>query len=837
MKKCVLLFSAFVGIILVLLFLIPFLFKGDILQLVETHISRHIKAELKIGDMSLSMFRSFPDLNVTLEEVSLIGRERFSGDTLLNIPRIEASVNLKSLLSGKEVVVNRFLLKDCRLNLITDTAGYKNWDVLIQDNTGTSASGVFVPAEEKGPAGKSLQLSDIRIENLFVNDLDYQNSTYFHMEHLDLKLKGNFSERSTLADLSLSVKDISLRHRNSVWLNKVGLDWRAIIKADLQDLVFEIEKNDLTMNDLKLNLTGNLVVFPDKYRMDLQLDSPETQFESLLALVPKAFRECIQDLKTNGDFKLNATVKGDYYTGHWPAFQVNLQVNGAMIQYPGLPESVQNINMDLNMTHPGGPVDSMQINLKKMSFAIADNPFNLFLYIRNPHDPQLNGGAVGTLNFANLKKALPLKEVRLEGVVNTDVTFKGMYKDIENEQYEKFVAKGNLDFKDILFVNSMFPEGFSIPRGQILITPASLKLNQFQANVFSSDFVLQGDLSGYLPYVFKNGILKGDFSLNSTKVNLNEFIIAQMQTARKDTVSMASRTSQRGTPVTEGALEIPENIDIHFTTQIHTLLFDRLTVKNVKGRVGLANAVATLKNLSMDMLDGNMVMNGWYNTRDPRTPEVDFNLQVNHFDIHEAYEAFTFIRQSIPIAMNCNGRISASMKFSSQLDQAMSPVMTTANGSGYVESQGILLKDNPAMNQLASVLKNEELSRLSISHLKIDFKLENGNIKVEPFKTTFAGNPVTIYGTQTAGGQLDYTLSMTVRREYFGSDINNLLKSIPGSGNIESLDLDAKVEGTLTKPVIKPDLSKAIKRVTKEAEKELKGNLLDGLQNLFKKKK
>ena len=78
---------------------------------------------------------------------------------------------------------------------------------------------------------------------------------------------------------------------------------------------------------------------------------------------------------------------------------------------------------------------------------------------------------------------------------------------------------------------------------------------------------------------------------------------------------------------------------------------------------------------------------------------------------------------------------------------------------------------------------------------------------------------------------------MTVRREYFGSDINNLLKSIPGSGNIESLDLDAKVEGTLTKPVIKPDLSKAIKRVTKEAEKELKGNLLDGLQNLFKKKK
>ena len=40
----------------------------------------------------------------------------------------------------------------------------------------------------------------------------------------------------------------------------------------------------------------------------------------------------------------------------------------------------------------------------------------------------------------------------------------------------------------------------------------------------------------------------------------------------------------------------------------------------------------------------------------------------------------------------------------------------------------------------------------------------------------------------------------------------------------------------LSKPVIKPDLSKAIKAVTKAAEKELKGNLLQGIQNLFKKK-
>lgn len=344
-----------------------------------------------------------------------------------------------------------------------------------------------------------------------------------------------------------------MRHGNSVWLNKVELNWQALIKADLQHWFFEIEKNDLAMNDFKLDLTGSVAVLPDKYRIDLELNSPGTQFESLMALVPKTFRDPIRDLETRGDFKLNAAMKGDYYTDHWPAFHANLLVNQAMIQYPKLPESIQNINMDLNIIHPGGPVDSMQINLKKMSFAISGNPFYMFLDIRNLRDPQLNGGAVGTINFANLKKALPLENMTLGGSVHTDVTFKGMYKYIENEQYEKFVAKGTVNFKDILFVNSMFPEGFSIPQGQILITPASLRLNQFQANVFSSDFRFQGSLSGYLPYIFKNGVLKGDFSLNSSKVDLNEFIIAQMQTVGKDTLQTASLERQdNGAVTTEG---------------------------------------------------------------------------------------------------------------------------------------------------------------------------------------------------------------------------------------------------------------------------------------------
>ena len=821
---------------------IPTFFKGDILQIIEKQSAKYINAKLKIGDMNLSMFISFPNLNVALKEVMITGQDEFAGDTVVYIPLFEASVNLKSLIAGDELIVNQLLLKNCRIAPTVNSEGKANWDILLSSDSQTSATTETPPDEPKGKAERGLRLNDIAIENLFITYNDFQHSTYASIADIDLKLNGNFSETNTLIDIFLALQNISYRHQNSVWINKTDLKWQAVIGANLKEMTFDIQKNDLALNDLKLDLTGNIGVGEDKYKLDLQLNAPDTKFASLLAMVPKTLQHYIEGLETSGDFKLNVTAKGEYYADHLPALQANLLVNNASVKYPELPEAIRQINIDLNVSNPGGPVDSTQLNLKKLSFDIAGNPFSMYLNISNPNDPVLAGGAVGVINFSNLKKALPLKDITLQGIVTTDMTFNGKYQYIEKEQYEKFIAKGNIILKDLLLVNAEFPEGISIPQGSVTITPAQLNLKQLQAKVFSSDFTLQGNISNYLPYVFKNETLKGNFSLHSNRINLNEFIIAQAKAARQTKSDTTARASADSIALTdkptaaEGALEIPKNIDVQFTSNISTILFDNLTIRNVKGQISLDNAVATLKNLSMDMLEGKMVMNGQYNTANPKIPTVDFKLNISDFDIHAAYEAFTFLRKSIPVAMNCSGQVSAAMNFSSALDKEMSPVMTTANGGGYLESKGILINDNPAMNQLASVMKNDELSRLSISKLKIDFKLENGNIIVEPFKTSFAGNPVTIYGNQTVDGQLDYTLSMNIDRKFFGKDIDNLLKSIPGSDNIKNLDIDAKVEGTLSKPVIKPDLSKAIKAVTKAAEKELKGNLLQGIQNLFKKK-
>ena len=712
--------------------------------------------------------------------------------------------------------------------------GKANWDIMVpSDTTEVKTEETPVETTEESGSETAIAFNNIEVRNLMLNYQDEQAQTFARVDAVNMALQGNFSETNTILNVLLELKNIYLRQGKSVWVNNTDFNWQAEIGANLKELQFDIKKNDMSLNDLKLDLTGNIDIDDDKYTMDLNLNAPDTKFESLLALIPKDFQKEIEGVKTSGEFQLSLSAKGEYYENHLPAFDLRFNILNANLKYPDLPESVEKINLKLAVTNPGGTIAQTKADLSTLTFTVANNPFSMNLLVVNPDDPTLKGGMKGVINFESLKKALPLKDITLNGILTTDLSFDGKYQYIEKEQYEKFTANGKIALQNVLFKNADFPAGISVPSGEVTITPARLNLKDLKVKINSSDFALVGYLANYLPYVFKDQTLKGNFTLNSNKIDLNEFM-ANMTTSKADTMQAATTQSSAPAEETSSVLAIPKNIELAFGTNIKEILFDSLVINSVKGNIETSGGIATLKNLSMDMLNGNLIMNGAYNTTNPAKPSADLNLRVTDIDIHSAYNAFSFIKQSLPIAMNCNGKISATMKFSSDLDTEMSPIMTTANGGGSLSTKGFVLNDNPAMTQLASLLKNDELSRLSISNLKIDFKIEQGNIIVEPFTTNIAGNPTTFSGSQTVDGKMDYTMSMNIARKYFGKDIDNVLKAIPGANNIQSLDVDVKLGGTLDKPTITPDLSKALKKIEKEAGKELKNNLLKGLDKLFK---
>lgn len=190
------------------------------------------------------------------------------------------------------------------------------------------------------------------------------------------------------------------------------------------------------------------------------------------------------------------------------------------------------------------------------------------------------------------------------------------------------------------------------------------------------------------------------------------------------------------------------------------------------------------------------------------------------------------------MAMNAAGKISMDMDLSARLDSKMEIIPGTMNGSGRLNSRGIIINENKMLDALAHLAKDNSLRRVSISQLNIDFIIKNGDIQVKPFKTKIAGYPATIFGNQDVRGNINYTIAGKVDKKILGHKLLSSFERLPGFNKIKTLDIDINIGGTLDNPTVKPNLKKVRKQIQKAAEKELKEKakkeILKGLNKLFR---
>ena len=62
---------------------VPMLYKDKILNIIKTKANESLNARLDFQDLSLSLFKGFPNLQVDIDEFQLIGIDTFAQDTLL----------------------------------------------------------------------------------------------------------------------------------------------------------------------------------------------------------------------------------------------------------------------------------------------------------------------------------------------------------------------------------------------------------------------------------------------------------------------------------------------------------------------------------------------------------------------------------------------------------------------------------------------------------------------------------------------------------------------------------------------------------------------------------
>ncbi|WP_289053875.1 AsmA-like C-terminal region-containing protein [Carboxylicivirga marina] len=802
MKKFLKIAGSVVLGIMVLLVLLPILFKGKIESVVKKQINENVNAQVNYNKFSLSLLKDFPNISMGMDGLSVVGKAPFEKDTLLYLGNFSTEVGLMGALSG-ELAVKSVLLSDLRLNAIVLPDSMANWDITISTEEETEVENESESSEFK------IVLESFIIDNANITYVDHSMNVASTINGFNMDLSGDMSEVQTNLMLDAGIEHLLVNYDGINYINGASLKLDAGIGVDLEKMIFSFLDNELMVNGLTLQLDGTVAVKDEAYGLDLAMGTTKTDFKSLLALVPEEFLKDFDGLQTKGSMHLKAAVKGDYIDEeHLPAFNLDLAVENGAIQYPDLPESIEEINIQLLVENKGGSADNTLTNLEKFHFKVAENPFDAsFSVIKPVSNPTFKGKAIGRIDLHSLANAIPLDSFDIMGLIETDFVIDGNYALIENEKYEDFNASGKLMLKDFYYQSTDLPQGILIKNSKMTVNPRSIKLESFDCIIGKSDFKLSGIVNNYLAYLLKDGTLKGSLSHHSALINTNEFLAM---------ASTEEGTVEGETPIE--VVEVPKNLDFVFNSKVDRLVYDKLNIYQAKGKVTMKNGVVKLNGLNMNLLDGAMTMNGQYNTASMSKPYVDFNIEGSNLDLNVAAHSFSMVDSLLPLAKNTEGKVSPKFSYYSVLAKNAKPVMSTINGGGWLRSKSVEVSNSKIQNTLASTLKNDSYKSMKAEDLNINFILDKGNVIVKPFKTKVGGKVVEVQGTQGIDQSINYKITMPVSRKEVAKMAGSFGFSIPTSG--DDLIVDVLVKGTVQEPQLSFGLDKARKQVEKDLKKE-----------------
>ncbi len=805
MKKVLLI----IGIVIVVLFgallAAPFLFKDEIKELVISEANKQLNAKVSLGDVQLSFIRNFPNASVRLKDFRVIGEKEFAKDTLISVEGLNLVVDIKSFLSESDegYQVKQLIITKPSIYAHVLKNGKVNWDIMKPDTAKTTP-------EDTTTTAFKLSLKKLAIEKADIVYNDEQSKMFVRVKNFNHTLSGDMTADNTVFSTKNSIEQLSFLMDNIPYLNKAKLVLDADIDADLKESVFKISKNNIELNAIKLSLEGWLKMLEDGFDMDIKLNAPNTEFKDILSLIPAIYAKDFADIQTKGKVKLDAYAKGVYNEKRFPAFGLNMLVSNAWFKYPALPKSVDNINIDLKVANPGGSLDATLVDVKKFSFALGGNPFSGSLKLKTPmSDPDIDLYAKGIINLGMIKEVYPLEDMSLSGIVNVDLKLAGKMSYYDKAQYDKFMFSGIVNLSNMVFQTTALPQDVEVKKVTLTFNPKTVDLPTLNVKIGKSDINGSGHLENFIPYIFKDETLKGSLQVNSSYLNVNDFMAAEVVAENNTPAKKIEEPTEAASIVL-----IPSNLNFTLNSSFKKVIYDKMDISNLKGTLQIIDSKLYFKGIGMDAMGGNLQLDGLYNTKDPAKPifQVD-QLKITNVIFTEIYKQVDAVKQLAPIFEKTTGKFSTNLTMTTILNQDMSPDLNSLTAKGTLSSQNLSIKDVKLLQTIGTVLNRNELKNPTINNVSIPFEIEKGRVYTNPFDINVADTKLTVQRGSTGIDQtIDYVMNASI--------------PTPESTIVKLSKLGLRITGTITDPKVKIET----KEMVQDAVNTLKQQAAKGVE-------
>lgn len=480
-------------LILVAAFILPIVFKDDIKAAIDKELAKSVNADVifDVDDFSVSLFKKFPNITATMNNLGVVNRAPFEGEILFATEKFQVDVNLRTLLFGDQLRVKGISLVRPVINIKVTKDGQANYDIMMPsaDTTATTEEGgdFSFGIDHWEIVDADLTYDDRSMPyQLIIRGLNHSGSGDFTQDVFDLKTR-------TTAD-SVTTSFDGMEYLTN---KRAEIDATIAISEDYTKYTFK--DNKVKINEFAMSFDGWFKMNENDFGMDINFSSPENSFKSLLSLVPGMYTQDFNKIETKGELTFNGFVKGTYSENKMPAFNLNLLVQDAMFKYPDLPTAITNINVDLLVDNKDGVIDNTVIDLKKLHLDFGSNPVDARALITKMYPTNIDATLAAKLNLAELNKMFPMEGLAMKGNYSLNLKANGIYdslkKTIPAIDANMSLANGYIKSSDfpIPLEDMRFAANIKNTSGKMAETV--IRVNDFnmvmEGEKFSADLILQ----------------------------------------------------------------------------------------------------------------------------------------------------------------------------------------------------------------------------------------------------------------------------------------------------------------------------------------------------------
>lgn len=799
MKKLLIVIGSIFALLLIAAIALPIIFKDDIKAAVDQAIAENVNADVYYDKFNLSLIRHFPNPAVALEDFGVANKAPFEGDTLLAVKSFDIVVNLKSLVFGDQPRISSIRLDqpDVHVRVLED--GTANYDIAVagEDSVAedTTTSDVSIRIDHWEVNNGNLIYEDLSQPMLLtLQSMDHTGSGDFTLDVFDMKTETYIDRLNVNYDGVEYITD-----------KKVRAD--IILNMDLEDFKFTFKENTVAINDFGFGFDGFFAMPEEDIDMDITFAAKDNSFKSLLSLVPGAYMEDFEDVRTEGNIDFNGFAKGTYNEETIPAFQVNLIAENGMFQYPDLPTPVTNINLNMLVSNKIGNIDSTIVNVKSFHADLGSNPLDARFLLEGLAPYKIDTEVKASLNLAELTRIFPMDSLDLKGNYNLNLAANGVYDSASNQfprvnmamdLQNGYIKSGDYPpLENVSFTSTVKNETGNMAQTRVQVNDFDMTLAGEQ---FNADLLLT-NLENYTWDMKANGTI--DLEKLTRIYTLEDMQLAGIIRANIQSKGRMSdvEAERYGQLTTNGSMSIrnfsytgsdlPQGFTIDNATGEFTS--ERVTLKNFQGTAGRSD----------------MRMNGYianylgYALADNGTLRGQLDFKSGKFDLNEwMTEDSAEIPEDTAVAALEVVEVPKNIDFvlRSSIAEVLYDDMTLNNVNGsIIVRNGVVSMDGLKFNSLGGQFAMDgTYDTRNMQKPAFDFDLSIQNLEIPKAYATFN----TVQALAPIAEKMNGTFSTDFKiAGLLQPDMSPALNTLDGKGIIKVRDAsveDSKIIGAVT---------------------------------------